>query len=418
MADSGLPAYGKDYMKAWYQDAEQFKSRLETAGSINVLANSTGIARSTLQNWKHKHGITDSPVERTAADTDLTKQLELVKLENSKLRQYANKAAKGDLESDRLLQRLEDKVSTFRPSWEPWELPEKTYDRSAQSLVLPYSDLHAAEVVSLEETQGINVYDWNVMENRCNEVIRSAVSHTDHFGFDISTVNVFMLGDMLSGNIHAELAMTNDRPLAEAVVDLAEFHVDWLLTLASAFDGSKIRVHGVPGNHPRAWVKPQAKRAQDNADWVFYKMLEIALKGNPRFEFNFPRGAFNVAMIEDRWRALLLHGDGIRSSMPGVPWGGVIRRVTTLETQFTHARQPLDYIFMGHFHQENQLGGVHTTTWVNGSVKGADEYSLRQYGQGRPAAQQLMTFHRKRGWTGSYSINLQERSPASEGWGA
>src|ERR1019366_6097003 len=224
-----------------------------------------------------------------------------------------------------------------------------------------------AEVVSLEETRGIHQYAWASMVGRCRQIIDSAVSHTSHFGFDISKVEVFMLGDMLSGNIHAELAQTNDRPLAEAVVDLAEFHVDWLLTLADAFDGSVIRVSGVPGNHPRAWVKPQNKRAQDNADWTFYKILEIALRGNPRFEFNFPRGAYNTVMIEDRWRALLMHGDGIRSTMPGVPWGGVIRRITTLEAQFVSSRQPLDYVFLGHFHQENQLSGVHSQTWVNGS---------------------------------------------------
>lgn len=398
-------------------DPAFFTETLNGYSGIAHMANSVGIPASTLSDWKKAHGIVVKTPEMVSPDVELKKQNDLLRLENTELRRHANKSSKTDLQSERLIERIEQKLSTFRPAWVPREMPQRNpFPNGAQTLVMPYSDLHAAEVVSREETRGINEYNWSIMEARSSLVLDAAFSHTEHFGFDIDTVEVLMLGDMLSGNIHAELAMTNDRPLAEAVVDLAEFHVDWLLTLANHYEGSKIRVSGVPGNHPRAWVKPQAKHAQDNADWVFYKILEMSLKGDQRFEFNFPKGAYNTVMLANRWRALLMHGDGIRSTMPGVPWGGVIRRVTTLEAQFVNARQPLDYIFMGHFHQENQLSGVHTQTWVNGSVKGADEYSLKQFGQGRPAAQQLMTFHEKRGWTGSYAVQLQDFIPASEGW--
>jgi hypothetical protein len=91
----------------------------------------------------------------------------------------------------------------------------------------------------------------------------------------------------------------------------------------------------VPGNHPRATQKPQAKQAHNNADWLFYQFLAALLKGHPQFEFDIPRGSYNVQMIAERWRMLLMHGDGIRTTMPGVPWGGVIRRITVLESQFT-----------------------------------------------------------------------------------
>lgn len=394
-----------------------FAEALQNAGSMALLSKTANVPTSTLSDWKANHGVVVKTPEMVAPDAELKRQNDLLKLENAALRRHASTADKIDLQSERLLERISGKLDTFRPSWEALPTKDRNpFPNQAQTLVLPYSDLHAAEVVSLEETGGVNEYNWKIMEDRCKLVLDAAFSHTEHFGFDIDAVQVLMLGDMLSGNIHEELAMTNDRPLAEAVVDLAEFHVDWLLTLADHFDGSKIKVSGVPGNHPRAWKKPQAKHAQDNADWVFYKILEMALKGNPKFEFNFPRGAYNTVMLANRWRALLMHGDGIKSTMPGVPWGGVIRRITTLEAQFVNSRQPLDYVFMGHFHQDNQLSGVHTQTWVNGSVKGADEYSLKTFGQGRPASQQLMTFHEKRGWTGSYAVHLQDFIPANEGW--
>jgi hypothetical protein len=403
-------------MGTWYSDPEQFKARLEVAGSINKLSAEAGIARSTLQIWKQKHGIVDTPIELQIADEELVKANALLKLENQRLRKNAMKTATGELEADRLIQRLEESIGSWRPDWTPSEVVLPDSNRTAQDLVLEYSDLHAAEVVDLEETLGLNEYNWDIMLDRMEHCKQTVFSHVEHFGFDIDTFHIHMLGDMLSGNIHAELAMTNDRPLAQAVVDLAEAHIPWLLSFAEYFSGSKIKVAGVPGNHPRAWVKPQAKMAHDNADWIFYKMLEVALRGHPQFEFDIPRGAMNTQIIAGKWRTLMLHGDGIRSTMPGVPWGGVNRRIATLEAQFTTAREPIDYFELGHFHTENQLSGIHAKTFMNGSVKGIDEYSLKQFGSGRPAEQQLLTFHPKRGYTGQYAVQLQPVIPASEGW--
>jgi hypothetical protein len=403
-------------MGTWYSDPEQFKARLEVAGSINKLSAEAGIARSTLQIWKQKHGIVDTPIELQIADEELVKANALLKLENQRLRKNAMKTATGELEADRLIQRLEESIGSWRPDWTPSEVVLPDSNRTAQDLVLEYSDLHAAEVVDPEETLGLNEYNWDIMLDRMEQCKQTVFSHVEHFGFDIDTFHIHMLGDMLSGNIHAELAMTNDRPLAQAVVDLAEAHIPWLLSFAEYFSGSKIKVAGVPGNHPRAWVKPQAKMAHDNADWIFYKMLEVALRGHPQFEFDIPRGAMNTQIIAGKWRTLMLHGDGIRSTMPGVPWGGVNRRIATLEAQFTTAREPIDYFELGHFHTENQLSGIHAKTFMNGSVKGIDEYSLKQFGSGRPAEQQLLTFHPKRGYTGQYAVQLQPVIPASEGW--
>lgn len=402
----------------WYHDAAQFAARLaEHDGSISALARASGVARTTLQSARDKLGIKVDAGVAVTPDEELLRQNEVLKLEVKRLRGYANKQAGGEIEGERLVQRLENAIAGWAPDWSAHPLPEgKGGDRTAQDLVLCYSDLHAAEVVSSEETRGLNEYNWDIMLARMNDLQASLFSHVDHFGFDIATFHIHMLGDMLSGNIHQELAMTNDRPLAEAVIDLAEAHIPWLLTFADYFEGTKIRVAGVPGNHPRAWIKPSAKLAQDNADWIFYKTLEIALRGHPQFEFDIQRGSMSEQIIAGRWRTLLMHGDGIRSSMPGVPWAGVLKRIATLEAQFQQARKPIDYFELGHFHQEGQFSGIGSKAWLNGSLKGVDEYSLKQFGSGRGAEQIMTTFHPRRGWTGQHPLQLQPVQPASEGW--
>lgn len=98
--------------------------------------------------------------------------------------------------------------------------------------------------------------------------------------------------------------------------------------------------------------------------------------------------------------------------MPGVPWGGVVRRITVLEQQFAAAKQPIDYVCLGHFHALNTLEGVGARTLMNGSVKGLDEYSMKQFGSGRSPSQLLATFHEKRGLTGTRIIDLIDKQPA------
>lgn len=400
------------YQAGWHNEKAALIAELRDAkGNYEEVARTTGTPVSTLKSAANRHGIVLFPVEKEVL-IDPTPE---IRLENRRLRAAAEQALKGDVATARVLQVIQETASALAPDWSTYEIPAPAPgDRTEQEMMLLWSDLHAAEVVSSEETRGINEYNWSIMEERMEKTVRAVASHADHFGFNVSRLHVAMLGDMLSGDIHEELKVTNDRPLSEAIVDLAAAHVPFLLSLAERFP--KIKVSGVPGNHPRYSKKPQAKQAHNNADWLFYQFLAALLRDHPQFEFDIVKGSYNVLTIADRWRMLLMHGDGIRTTMPGVPWGGVIRRVTVLESQFVAAKQPLDYIALGHFHTQNALDGVATKTFVNGSVKGADEYSLKQFGSGRPAAQTLLSFHPKRGWTGSYAVELQPRQPGSEGW--
>lgn len=83
--------------------------------------------------------------------------------------------------------------------------------------------------------------------------------------------------------------------------------------------------------------------------------------------------------------------------MPGIPWGGVSRRVNALRAQYVAGGKPVDFFHNGHFHMANAVEQGRII--VNGSVKGVDEYSLKAFGGGSPPVQVLSTFHPKRALT-------------------
>ena len=381
------------------------------AGGVDKGARALGVPRDAFRTFCATHGVSKIGLRQPAP---IVQNDAVLEQEIRQLRSQVKSLTEGEHTAERVIRRLERAIDVVRPQYRVSPSLPPSSSRTPQEMVLLFSDMHASEVVSLEETRGINEYNWEIMLNRMAGISHGIRSHTEHFGFDISKLNIYLLGDSISGDIHDELAITNDRPSAEAIVQLAVDTVEWLLDLADDFP--VIHLAGVPGNHPRKSKAPAAKQAHNNGDWLYYKLVEAYLQGHPNFTFDFPRGSFNVQMICDRYRALLMHGDGIRSSMPGVPWAGISRRVTTLEQQFSKNREPLDYVFLGHFHTSNSLDGIQARTWINGSVKGADEYSLKAFGSGRDASQTLLTFHPRRGHTGSYPLDLQGSQAASEGW--
>lgn len=367
-----------------------------------ALAAALGIGASTWSTWRQQDPelkkLADEVVNPTAngalvVPTDDVDALEVANARIKELENAQRAQRKIDVAEERILatfeRAIEARSSTYNPSVIPKGKPTDQHE-----FVLLWSDTHAGEVVSEVETNGINAYDWKIMLERHDRIREAVFSFQDNRPYPVSKLHVCALGDMLSGDIHDELVETNEFPLAEATIQFAE---DGSVFLESFLERFKhMEFSGIVGNHPRSKQKQPAKRQFDNADWLAYKAMAKFLEKEKRISFDIPKASAHPIDIVGR-RCLLIHGHGIRSSMPGVPWGGVVRRVTNLDQQYAAKRMPIDHYFFGHFHQANivQQGKIA----MNGSVKGVDEYSLAAFGGGGEPQQILLTFHPKRGLT-------------------
>lgn len=306
---------------------------------------------------------------------------------------------KNKVYDERLTQAVEAAVATRKSVYKPAPIPRSKPSEEKHEFVLLWSDLHAGEVVSREETGGLNSYDWETMLKRHDKLRESLFSYQDNRPYPIEKLHVFGLGDMLSGDIHDELVATNEIPLADATCQLGQDGAVWLESLTERFPF--VQFSGVVGNHPRAHKKPWAKQGYDNADWTAYRIMEIALRKNERISFDIPKANLLLTTVAGRWNCLLGHGDGVRSSMPGVPWGGLMRRVNSLSSSYD-----FDVFCVGHFHSANLVESNHGRIAMNGSVKGVDEYVLKAFGGGSKPQQLLLTFHPRHGLTDASLIDL------------
>lgn len=361
------------------------------SASQRDLSSRYGVARSTLQEWCARKNIKfqAQPLSLAkrmpAAAGAPVDEVEVVKAERDEYRRRLRRERQGDVAQERALDVLREAVKAPVPEFAPVEF-EVTENSKPHVQALLLSDLHGGEVVNPEAVDGLNEYNWQIMEERMESIVHSLLSFQANRPYPIDELQIWQLGDMCSGANHEELRDTNEYPLVEQGWRMGLMLGQFVEKLAPHYPA--IKVYGVAGNHPRLDKKPSAKHVFNNMDWMAYKVQETYLKNFDNVECDFPQAGMQVVNIVGK-NVLLFHGDGVRSSMVGVPWGGLIRYSRELRSQYQERDVKLDCFAFGHFHIPNVIQGY---IFGNGSVKGLDEWSLKQFGHTAPPTQLLTTW--------------------------
>lgn len=253
--------------------------------------------------------------------------------------------------------------------------PKRTPGKAHAVPGLIFSDLHLDEVVRPEELFDVNAYDRDIAMIRWNNLVGNAGKMLTGYwtGIEYDYLNLFMLGDNFSGNIHYELAASNADTMPGSIISWLPRLAAGITSLQAAVD-RKVRVIGVVGNHGRNRAKPHAKfRARDNWDWFLMHALSqlIDATGNKEIEFHIPESADALVQVYDH-TILATHGDQARG---GSGWGGMFSPIGRLDDKKSKRQQainlPYDLMVLGHWHTY-----TNGPNWiVNGSMKGYDEYA-------------------------------------------
>lgn len=354
-----------------------------TAGTSGEnLARTYGVAPSTMRTFIAQQKLTRAAQTTTA--TEGPSREDILAAENGELRAALRSRKKTAVADERLLLAMQSAIDAVPPR--PLPVPERRPKRVGDAhhrQVLLLSDFHGGEVVDRDVLNGLNEYDWEIMEARVEEVLLGVEKHMAKSP-PLTGLDVGFLGDMCSGANHDEIKETNRYGMAEQAIKLGYLQAEILGRLAGLVPD--LRVFAVEGNHPRLEKAPAAKNPQNNMDYVAAVFTAEMAKRLPNLsKFEVGRGSL-IWEIAGR-KAYVFHGDGIRSSMPGVPWGGVMRRTNALQASYPYR---LDHFWYGHFHQANVVQGGRIIG--NGALKGMDEWTKKNFGGGDPPCQLMLTF--------------------------
>jgi hypothetical protein len=294
-------------------------------------------------------------------------------------------------------------ISLFKSSLNRYDnkVPENiNYDSKTKQtniqkeLVLLLSDIHAGEEISLEETLGINQYNVDIMLKRLDNLFYHIVDILSKVNIEkYYKLNIWMLGDMVSGIIHEELLQGTS--IVDEVVILANKLAEIIYNLLDYFD--EIEVAGVVGNHGRMKKKPYYKQKYNNFDYLVYKFIETKFENNNRVKFIIPKSSMLIVQKFGH-NFLLLHGDSKVRSYAGIPFYG-IRRADSQITQLLTATKDIypHYLVMGHFHTANSLEKVGGKIIMNGCLSGTNEHSMGSIFTGTEPKQTMFSIHEEYG---------------------
>lgn len=279
-----------------------------------------------------------------------------------------------------------------------------------------WSDWHYGEVVDPDQTGGVNGFNKTIAKKRAfrlfDTTVDLAFNHMGRAKTEYPGIVVCLGGDMIGGDIHEELAFTNDRTSHQAVNDLTDVIAAGLEKMASAF--GKVFVPVVVGNHGRTTKRlPMKNRVYTNYDWAIGCNLERYFRGDKRITIHVPNEA-DCRFNSFGTRYLLTHGDslGVKGG-DGIigAIGPIMRGTIKLRNSEMQIGRDFDTVVMGHWHQTLWLPGC----IVNNSLKGYDEFA--RLGLRAPAsrpAQSLWFNHPEHGITARWEVFLEGRQQLTD----
>lgn len=153
-----------------------------------------------------------------------------------------------------------------------------TYDKSPfikysdNDMIVCLSDLHlGASYYSYD-----GCYDSKIAKNRLNQYLSEIIDIQKTHSAENCVV--LLLGDLISGNIHSTISVTNKENVIEQVKLACEYISDFVYELGKYFNNVEVR--GVSGNHSRIKEKKEDALLGERLDsliiWFIKSMLKNA----------------------------------------------------------------------------------------------------------------------------------------------
>jgi hypothetical protein len=278
-----------------------------------------------------------------------------------------------------------------------YDRKEKGHESAAVAVL---SDWHVEEKVDPRTVNYLNEFNLSIAEKRIEKATKAILRLTEieRGGRDIPVLVLAILGDLMTGYIHEELREENELSPTQTIL--------WLKNVLSKLINT-IRVEGnfehiiIPcsiGNHGRTTIKPRHSTAYKNSyEWLLYKLLEQEITDGVTWLV----GESYHTYLEIYGKTIRLHHGDQLKYQGGI--GGLTIPTEKAISSWNKGRHA-DLDIFGHWHTSQQ-----NPKWIsNGSLVGANSYSISIKAPYEPPQQTYFLFDAKRGRTGTWPIFLED----------
>lgn len=379
---------------------QAIKLYLEGGLRKDAVATELGVSRSQAREWLrgvNKRYDTESVVEEHKPSSEA-----LLKDRIRQLEQQAAAQHRETLDEHYVKSKIVG-LTELTPQPPHWLVEGHSYGNWSAVPTLFASDWHWGEVIDPSQIGGVNSYDLEEANHRAQTMVEKSITLLDMVGGEYPGIVFALGGDLMSGNIHQELANTNDAEIMPTFLNLYERLIWCISTLADKYD--RVFVPVVTGNHSRTTHKIQHKeRTFTNYDWLMGCLLAKYFENDDRIEFQIPNGPDALFSIYGT-RYLLTHGDSFRGGDGLIGFLGPLTRGDHKKrSRNNQIDMGYDVMVVGHFHQLHQSQRL----IANGSLCGYNEFAYNNNFGYEVPRQALWLTHRDHGIIMSMAVNVSE----------
>ena len=370
------------------------------------------VHRTTIQRWYDKEVCSENEL----MDFDILakdRKVEILKAEVKLWKKLYETSIQESAKKDLVV----DSIRTFTPAFRSVPITSskvRVRGHSRQIVVAPISDTHVGDNVKGEQIGGLNSYDINIFNRRlfgwANLLIQLVELRRTFVPIDELVIP--MLGDMISGDIHEELARTNIDNCIGQMIRGANLIAQALMMLAPHFE--TIKVPCVVGNHGRMTRKPPMKDKYMDWDYMLYQWVAAFCREQKNITFDISKSFVSSFKVFDK-TVLIMHGDSIVGAGSGQ---AILKAVAGMRSVFQYKKTTdnnesyipaeFDSVMMGHFHKVDEYdigtGEVH----ICGTMKGVDEFAMQRLHVATRPKQIVTYWHPRHGCVGKETIYLNK----------
>lgn len=257
---------------------------------------------------------------------------------------------------ENLVEVLRDEVRKIEA--EPYQitiddLAEK--DTNRKSAILCLSDWHTGAVVNNSLWNEFNI---DILRRRVSELVNKTLYHLREAKVNHLVIEIF--GDMVEGCINIANRVQAEEDVITQIMIAADLLSGVISTFASEIP--EVEVIVTTGNHGRLVPDKNASIARDNVERLLHKFLPLKLANFHNISYLFSDYDCVKYELDDKV-ICVAHGQYDKIS-------------TAIENFVKLFGVVPDEIHLGHTHGFKEVNDSNIRIVVNGSLKGADEYSV------------------------------------------